>query len=105
MPTACTLLYWVHGIAHRDDPTTSTDLREEILEVLPHPDLVSVTPVAGALEVRISVTDIEPFDQSNFEPCIYDHVLWHAENACCDMEASGFRFELKSEEYDEASAQ
>ena len=103
MPTACTLSYLVHGIARRDDPTTSTDLRDEIREVLPHPGPVCVTPVAGALEVRISVTDIEPFDRSNFEPSIYEHVLWHAVNACCDMEASGFRFELKFAEYTETS--
>ena len=104
MPTACTLSYLVHGIARRDDPATSTDLCEEILEVLPHPGPVSVTPAAGAFDVRISVTDIGPFDQSTFEPYIYEQVLWHAVNARCDMEASGFRFELKSEEYSEALA-
>ncbi len=101
--TACTLTYVVHGVAHREDPTTSIDLCEEIQEILSHPGPVSVAPTPGALEVRITVTDIEPFDRDDFEPHIYEQVLWHAVNACCHMEGDGFRFDLKSAEYMEAT--
>ena len=104
MPTGSTLTYLVHGVARRSDPTTSIDLCEEIQEVLPNPGPVAVSPTKDALEVRISVTDIEPFTRATFEPYVYEHVLWHAVTACCDIDGESIRFELESLEFVEVSA-
>jgi hypothetical protein len=101
MPTGSTLTYLVHGVARRDDPATSIDLCEEIQEVLAHPGPVAVSPTADGIEVRITVLDIEPFTRDNFEAYVYEQVLWHAVNACCDMDGAEFRFELKAAEFTE----
>ena len=101
MPTGSTLTYLVHGVARRDDPATSIDICEEIQEVLSYAGPVAVSPTKDALEVRICVTNIEPFSRDTFEPYVYEQVLWHAVNACCEMDGADFRFELKAAEFSE----
>ena len=101
MPTACTIRYVVTGIADRYAPNTSMGLCEEIQEVLPNPGPVAAKPVDEGMQVSISVTDIEPFNRDNFEPYIYEQVLWHAVHACCHMEGERMEFLLQSISYED----
>jgi hypothetical protein len=103
MPTGSSLTYLVYGVARRNDPAISIDLREEIEEVLPNPGPIAVSPTKDALEVCISVTDIEPLRRDTFESYVYEHILWHAVTACCDIEGESIRFELQSLEFSDVA--
>ena len=94
MSTPCTLKYEIRGIANAGSTATQVDVCEEVQEVLSYPGLVSAKPLSDGLEVSISVTDIEPFSREQFEPYIYEHVIWHALNACCEMQDDGFEIRL-----------
>ena len=96
MTTSCSLKYHILGVADADSPTTQVDVCEEVKEVLSYSGPVVVGPIRGGLELSISVTDIEPFTPKEFEPYIYEHVVWHAINACCEMEEDEFQFKLIS---------
>lgn len=96
MGTPCTLKYLVNGVANAQATSTQLDVCEEIQEVLNYAGPVSAKPVDSGLEIVISVTDIEPFSQEEFEPYVYEQVLWHSIFACCQMEGDRYEFKLLS---------
>jgi hypothetical protein len=100
MQTACTLKYLVSGVANAEAASTQIDVCEEIQGVLNHPGPVSARPLDGGLEVTISVTDIEPFSPEEFEPYVYEQVLWHSIFACCEMQGDKYEFKLLSSSFD-----
>ena len=100
MATPCTLIYLVSGVENAEATSTQRDVCEEIQEVLNYAGPVSAKPVASGLEVTISVTDIEPFSQEEFEPYVYEQVLWHSIFACCQMEGDSYEFKLLSTSFD-----
>lgn len=98
-PIPCTLTYRIHGIANAAQPVTQINVCEEVQEVLSHAGPVSAKPFSGGLELSVSVKDIEPFTQEQFEPYVYEHIIWHVINACCEMQGDGFKFELVSAKF------
>ncbi len=100
MGTTCTLKYNVTGVADADATSTHLVVQEEIRKVLIHPGQVSVSSASSGLEVTISVTDIEPFSQNEFEPYVYEHVLWHSIFACCKMDGEKYEFKLLSSSFE-----
>ena len=100
MQTPCTLKYLVSGVANADAARTQIDVCEEIQEVLNHPGPISAKLLEDGLEITISVTDIEPFSPEEFEPYVYEHVLWHSIFACCQMQGDKYEFKLLSSSFE-----
>lgn len=100
MQTPCTLKYLVTGVANAEAASTEIDVCEEIRKVLNHSGPVSARPLEGGLEVTISVTDIDPFSQEEFESYVYEQVLWHSIFACCELQGDKYEFKLLSSSFD-----
>ena len=77
----CILRYLVKGVApERDD---RSDLQNELLELLPNANAVTVLPVVQGLSVEIELTDLAPFTRSSIEPYVAEHVLPEAVSIRC----------------------
>ena len=99
MSTSCSLKYHVTGIKNADSTTTQSDVCDEIREVLESYESVSAKPIDTGLELEITVNDIEPFTRKEFEAYIYEHVVWHAVMACCEISGDKIAFQLISSKY------
>jgi hypothetical protein len=79
--TACTLRYLVKGIVPSRE--AKEDLANELWDILPNTEAVTVLPVVDGFSVELEVADVAPFSRSSFEPYVAEHVLADAVRLRC----------------------
>jgi hypothetical protein len=80
--TSCKIKYLVRGVeANRE---SKENLRNEILDMLPKAEVVTLLPVVEGFSLDIEVSDISPFSESSFESYLSDQILLEAIELKCD---------------------
>ncbi len=80
--TSCKIKYLVRGVeANRE---SKENLRNEILDMLPKAEVVTLLPVVEGFSLDIEVSDISPFSESSFETYLSDQILLEAIELKCD---------------------
>lgn len=80
----CQLRYLVKGVYTTRDSQQA--LAQELDELLPKADAITVLPVVQGYSVDIEIKDIAPFNRVSFEPYIADHVLADAVRIHCESD-------------------
>lgn len=99
--TGCELVYDIMGVANADDRELLQEFRDEVEGRLEHVKSVDVQSIKGGIRLKIAVTDIEPWDQTDFEAFVYDCAVWDSTTAYLefDIATDGITFELVSVKY------
>ncbi len=80
--TSCKIKYLVRGVeANRE---SKENLRNEIFDMLPKAEVVTLLPVVEGFSLDIEVSDISPFSESSFESYLSDQILLEAIELKCD---------------------
>ena len=80
----CQLRYLVKGVYTTRDSQQA--LAQELDELLPKADAITVLPVVQGYSVDLEIMDIAPFNRVSFEPYIADHVLADAVRIHCESD-------------------
>ena len=78
---ACILKYLVKGV--QPEREAQRALQNELEELLPHHNAVTILPVVEGYSVEIEVSDLAPFSRTSFEPYVAEHILPEAVNIRC----------------------
>ena len=78
---ACILRYLVKGV--KPERESQQALQNELEELLPHHNAVTIMPVVQGYSVEIEVSDLGSFSRESFEPYIAEHVLREAVDIRC----------------------
>ena len=77
----CVLRYLVKGVTPQRDH--QGELQDELFELLPNANAVTILPVVEGYSVEIEMLDLAPFSRTSFEPYLAEHVLPEAVAARC----------------------
>jgi hypothetical protein len=77
----CVIRYLVKGVAPERDHQHA--LQDELHELLPNAEAVTVLPVVDGFSVEIEMSDLRPFSRTSFEPYLAEHVLPEAVSSRC----------------------
>ena len=81
-PTSCKIKYLVKGIA--PDRASKDNLKNEIFDMLPKAEAVTVLPIVEGFSLDLEVSDIAPFSKASFEPYLSSQILLEAIELKCN---------------------
>lgn len=80
----CQLRYLIRGVLTSRDAQQA--LTQELSELLPNADGITILPVVQGYSVDLEIKDISPFNSVSFEPYIAEHILADAVRIHCVSE-------------------